>query len=216
MLPYPWCLINEKKFGVFNTKTAPLYISCATGSGYESEFTAPAQEYQKFLDKTLSKHGKEMAVSGYLENRYSLLKDIPQMAQEARYYHLGVDIWAKVGTKLHCPYDCEVVVAEYEEGIGNYGGFCVIKVCLNGTMFYILFGHLNPNTLPKVGTKLKVGQIFAEIGDYHENGGWTWHLHLQVLTEKGFSDGWIHKGYCAEKDLSNIQFLCPDPSFILI
>ena len=148
--------------------------------------------------------------TGYLEYRRDLLKDCPQMAQEGRYYHLGIDVAAPSGTSLYAPSDAEIVVSEYEAGAWNYGGVVVLRM---GNQ-YVLFGHLNPETLLSVGTMLLKGQKFAELGDESCNGGWFEHLHLQVLTQRGMDEGWMHKGYCSAADLPEMPLLCPDPAFI--
>ncbi len=43
--------------------------------------------------------------AGYLERRDSLLRDCPQMVEENRFYHLGLDVIAPLGTQLHAPLD---------------------------------------------------------------------------------------------------------------
>ena len=55
------------------------------------------------------------------------------------------------------------------------------------------------------------GDAFAEIGDFHENGNWFYHTHLQVITQKGLDRGYLSKGYCAESDLKEMNELCPSP-----
>jgi hypothetical protein len=199
-----------------NFKKLPAFLPL----GEDSEFlplidALSQQEFQKHVDSFLARENTNWALSGYLENRATLLKDCSQMVSEGRFYHLGVDITAPLGTPLFAPLNCEVVRAEYESGEGNYGGFVVLKCCENNTIFYILFGHLNPNTLPPVGTRLSAGERFAELGDYHENGNWFYHTHLQVLTEKGYRQGWVNKGYCAGSDLTTLDQFCPNPISLL-
>jgi hypothetical protein len=62
-----------------------------------------------------------------------------------------------------------------------------------------------------VGKRLAAGEAFAEIGDFHENGNWFHHTHLQVITAAGLARGYLSKGYCAEADLGEINALCPSP-----
>ena len=149
--------------------------------------------------------------TGYLEYREQLLCDIPQMASDKRYYHLGVDVNAPAGTEIYAPFDAEVIISEYEPGKGNYGGMVVIRV----DNYYILFGHLDPSTIAPVGTRLAKGQLIGRLGDESCNGDWFPHLHLQVLTQQAFDNGWVSKGYCTEHDLPRINEFCPDPMYLL-
>ena len=163
----------------------------------------------------MNENNTTTAVSGYLEDRTPVLKKYPQMVKEKRIYHLGVDVSAPLGTELYAPLNGEVVMAEYEEGDGNYGGMIVLKHNVNGVVFYSLYGHLNRSILPALGTEFKRGEKFAKLGDFNENGNWFYHTHLQVLTEDGYTNGWAHKGYCSLNDIITIDRYCPNPIFML-
>ena len=196
-------------------KSAPMLFPLCEGSEYYDTFANVSQaEFQKSLSDIMSRNGAQWSVSGYLENRATILKDYPQMVNEGRFYHLGIDIHAPCGTKLYAPYDCEVAQSKYEEGEGDYGGLIILKCRKPGTTFYMLFGHLNPDKLPPVGTGLKKGEVFAEFGEMSQNGNWFYHTHMQVLTQKAFEQGW-EKGYCAEGELATIGEYCPDPLLFL-
>lgn len=150
--------------------------------------------------------------SGYLERRDSLLRSCPQMVADQRVYHLGLDIIVPRHTRLHAPLEAAVAQIGYEEGEGNYGGFVLLKHTIDSAQpFYSFFGHLSRQSLPDPGRKLRAGEPFAVIGDFHENGNWFYHTHLQVITEQGIARGYIDKGYCAEADLPEINELCPHP-----
>ena len=211
--------INYKKLlpifgGVF--KTAPLFFPLCEESEYYDLFSnVPQSEFQKSLNDITMQKGSEWSVSGYLENRATILKDYPQMVEKERFYHLGIDIHALNGTQLYAPFDCEVVVSKYEEGGGNYGGITILKCKNNETEFYMLFGHLNPNKLQAVGSQLKKGDVFAEFGDMDQNGNWFYHTHLQILTQKAFVEGWENKGYCAKHEIETIDEYCPNPYLFL-
>ena len=198
-------------------KNTPLYFPLCEDSEYYNTFSNVTQcEFQKSQDKIISQVGCQWAISGYLENRATLLKDYPQMVTEGRFYHLGIDIHSSCGTKLYAPYDCEVVISEYEEGIGNYGGMTVLK-CQKSSVdtFYLLFGHLNPEKLLNIGEKLKKGEEFAEFGNMNQNGNWFYHTHLQILMPNAFSEGWVRKGYCKASEISTIGRYCPNPFLFL-
>ncbi len=163
----------------------------------------------------LAQHGRDWGVCGYLEQRTLLLADCPQMVEEGRFYHLGVDVILPLGTPLLAPLDATVVESYYEEGKGNYGGLVLLRHDVNGDVFYSLYGHLNRDKLPTVGTRIERGTPFAYVGDFHENGDWFYHTHLQILTERAYREGWISKGYCSQEYLPVIHEYCPNPYFLL-
>jgi hypothetical protein len=82
--------------------------------------------------------------------------------------------------------------------------------------FYSFYGHLCKNALPENGRRLKAGEPFAKIGDFHENGNWFYHTHIQVITEQGLELGYISKGYCSKDDLAVIDTFCPSPLSLFI
>lgn len=151
-------------------------------------------------------------VSPYLERRDTLLGDCPQMVAEKRFIHLGLDVIVGLGTPLSAPLDATVADSGYESGEGNYGGYVILKhegPCFE--TFYSFYGHLRKDNLPEAGKTFPAGVAFAEIGDFGENGNWFHHTHIQVITQKGLKKGYASKGYCSEKDLVEINDLCPSP-----
>lgn len=218
MLPFPFNLLNVKVKPILGKsfKGLPMFMPLDESSEYVHLLSKSQQEFQKDIDRLLDKNKTNWAVSGYLENRTTLLKDCPQMIREKRLYHLGVDITAPLGAKVYAPLNCTVIESGYEEGKGNYGGFVILKCCENGTTFYLLLGHLNPDKLPAVGSRIVAGKAFAELGDFAVNGDWFYHLHLQVLTEKALAEGWKSKGYCTAADIPSIDLFCPSPYRLLV
>ena len=218
--PYPYCLVGVKLKPILGDlqKGTPFYLSLAVDSPFRSEFENKTQA--TFNDAVFNKIHPEYdvawSVSGYLEDRSIILSKYPQMIDEKRYYHLGVDINLRVHTPIFAPLHGEVVRSEYEMGEGNYGGLVVLECNENGTTFYLLFGHLERATLPEIGTKIVAGEQVARIGDLHDNGGWYQHMHLQVLTEMAYKEGWVNKGYCTLEDIPTINQYAPDPSFFLL
>jgi len=214
-MKYPFLLYNQ------NIDHAPIFpdlsgdpfildLSDSNSMLTDVDFS-DQQTFQKWLEKRM---GNQYAwgVADYLEPRKLLLRDCPQMVAENRFYHLGLDIIVPLGTILHAPLNGIVHQAGYEEGNGNYGGYVLLKHEVEGMdTFYSLYGHLSTDSLPADGTILSPGEAFAEIGDFHENGNWFYHTHLQVITETGMQRGFVDKGYCAPADLLEMQTLCPSP-----
>jgi len=151
-------------------------------------------------------------VSSYLERRDTLLADCPQMVAEKRFIHLGLDVIVPLGTPLHAPLDAVVAESGYESGEGNYGGYVLLKHASSYfETFYSFYGHLCKDRLPAANQVFSAGAAFAAIGDFHENGNWFHHTHIQVITRKGLKLGYVSKGYCAVQDLAAINDLCPSP-----
>lgn len=151
-------------------------------------------------------------VSSYLENRETILSQCPQMVEEQRFYHLGLDIIVPLGTPLHAPLDGRVEESGYEAGDGNYGGHVLLMhESPFFETFYSFYGHLNRERLPAVNDEFAAGDAFACIGDFHENGNWFYHTHLQVITRRGLEQGYLSRGYCTAKDLAQMDGLCPSP-----
>lgn len=216
---YPFNLLSEEIFPLFGGKINgfPLFIDLSKDNNNVDEICnhQTQKEFNDYVFGEMSKNETNIAVSGYLEDRTTLLKKYPQMVEEKRIYHLGVDVMAPLGTDLYAPIDGEVVLSEYEDGDGNYGGMVILKHNINGIIFYSLYGHLNRNALPTIGKLIKKGDKFAKIGDFDENGNWFYHTHLQVFTENGYKNGWIHKGYCSPENIATIDKYCPNPIFLL-
>jgi hypothetical protein len=210
---YPYNLYNENIIHrpVFDLQGDPFVIDLSyKNSWLESIDVKDQKRFQSLIeDKMGSRHS--WGFSGYLERRDTILCNYPQMREEKRYYHLGVDIIVPLGTPCHAPLRAIVADAGYEEGPGNYGGYVLLRHEGDFQTFYSFYGHLNREVLPETGQKFHPGDPFARIGDFHENGFWFHHTHLQIITRLGLDRGYELKGYCSEKDLGGINDLCPSP-----
>ncbi len=166
---------------------------------------------QRRLDATMGRRHR-WGFAPYLEHRDTLLGQCPQMVAEQRFIHLGLDVIVALGTVLHAPLDATVAECGYEPGEGNYGGYVLLRHAgENFDTFYSFYGHLCKKHLPTAGQAVGAGAPFAEIGDFHENGNWFHHTHIQVITTQGLQRGYISKGYCAREDLAGMNDLCPSP-----
>ena len=216
---YPFLLYSNEVVHrpVFNgLKGDPFVADLSTSSPLLQGLDMRDQkELQRILEEKMgSEH--HWGLSPYLERRDTLLKDCPQMVAEKRFIHLGLDVIVELGTPLHAPLGATVVESGYESGEGNYGGYVLLKhENRSFESFYSFYGHLCKDRLPAPGTSLPAGAAFAEIGDFHENGNWFYHTHIQVITRKGLEMGYLFKGYCSEKNLLEMNDLCPSPIPIL-
>ncbi len=217
MLHYPYLLYHGKVqlFPLFPVITGdPLLVDMSpSGQLFHGLDARDQQAYQQIIEKEMGAQFT-WGLSSYLEHRETLLGDCPQMVAEQRFIHLGLDIIVPLGTPLHAPLDGIVEEAGYESGEGNYGGYVLLRhesPCFE--TFFSFYGHRRRSSLPEQGMYFLSGHPFAEIGDFHENGNWFYHTHLQILTKKGFEQGYISKGYCSEKDLVRIGDFCPSPLY---
>ncbi len=66
----------------------------------------------------------------------------------------------------------------------------------------------------KIGTVFKKGEQIATLGDSSVNGGYSPHLHFQIIKniDDYLSD---YPGVCSKKDLVYYLENCPDPNLLL-
>lgn len=212
---YPFLLYSTKiqHWPVFPVlKGDPFIADLSTDSPLLKGMNVRDQKrFQRVLDEAMGSE-YQWGVSPYLERRDTLLGDCPQMVAEERFIHLGLDVIVGLGVPLHAPLDATVAESGYESGEGNYGGYVLLKhESPHFETFYSFYGHLCKDHLPAVGQSFSAGSTFAAIGDFHENGNWFHHTHIQVITRKGLEKGYASKGYCNEKDLVGMNDLCPSP-----
>jgi len=211
---YPFMLYNEDihLHPIFNGLTGnPFVADMSRTSSLLAETDVRDQRTFQHTLEGLMAPDHSWGFSPYLERRDTLLADCPQMAANQRFFHLGVDIIVPKGVPLHAPLASVVAESDYESGDGNYGGFVLLRHEGSFLPFYSLYGHLDRGHLPEKGTSVAAGEPFARIGDFTDNGNWFHHTHLQVITERGFAEGYLSKGYCTASDLADMNHLCPSP-----
>ena len=134
--------------------------------------------------------GVRIAVGRHDEAR--LLYTTPAFAagdgtlDEHRTIHLGLDLFAAAGTAVHAPLAGEVHAADEHRTRLDYGGVIVLRHRTDdGHAFFTLYGHLDPASFTglAVGQRVERGQRIAALGAPDRNGGWTPHLHLQIICD---------------------------------
>lgn len=104
---------------------------------------------------------------------------------ERRTRHTGIDVFAAAGTPVHAPLPGTVAYVSYNADPLDYGHTLILRhQTPSGAPFFTLYGHLG-GSLPglcRVGQRVEPGQLIAHLGDWHENGGWSAHLHFQIMT----------------------------------
>jgi 4-aminobutyrate aminotransferase-like enzyme len=134
--------------------------------------------------------GVRVAVGRYDEPR--LLYVTPAFAAgdgtlaEHRTIHLGLDLFAQAKSPVHAPLDGEVHAADEHRLRLDYGGVIVLRHHTDdGAEFFTLYGHLSRASFEglRVGQRVSRGEQIARLGVPEDNGGWTPHLHLQIITD---------------------------------
>jgi 4-aminobutyrate aminotransferase-like enzyme/Ser/Thr protein kinase RdoA (MazF antagonist) len=137
--------------------------------------------------------------------------------KQNRTIHIGTDVFLSGGCPVYAPLPGIVQSVADDTEPRGYGPVVVLKhEPLDCPPFYTLYGHLGRGCLDELrpGDRLSAGDIVGHIGKPNENGGWTPHLHLQIITDLlGFEDGFY--GVAPADDRAVWLSLCPDPNLIL-
>lgn len=169
------------------------------------------QKQQMQIFDQLRRENRYWGIGRYLEDRRELLSHFPQMVEEERFFHVGLDIIVPEAFTLYAPLDGEVAKVGFDEGVGNYGGYVILRHMLLGIVFYSFYGHLNIQHIVEPGQKIEAGDEIGHIGAGHDSGGWFTHTHLQVITEEAYDEGRYLQGYVTAEDLEWIDELFPTP-----
>ena len=138
-----------------------------------------------YVKSTIKTQNAKVAYGGYGEHRavYTASQYLENEA-DVRNIHLGVDLWTTAETPVFAPLDGIVHSFRYNEKPLDYGATIILKHELEGVIFYALYGHLSLKSLEKRQKNELIlrGSPFATLGKPSENGGWSPHLHLQLIT----------------------------------
>ena len=195
--------------GVSSPLTSP-----DTSSNCERELTGT------ILD-LIKKNGARAAFGRYLEARFiytsPLFMGRKQIQSEPRTVHLGMDIFMESGTWVRAPMDGTVLALADNQSDLDYGPVIILKHDIpEGRAFYTLYGHLSRDSLKGLepARKISRGDRIGAIGTREVNGGWTPHLHFQVMLDLMNLDtdfpGVVRP---SEKDIW--RYFSPDPNLIL-
>ena len=173
------------------------------------------------LATALETSGASYGIGRYLEPRrlYTtpLFAPSDHPLAETRTVHLGIDLFAPPGTPVHAPLAGIVHARDDRSAQLDYGGVIMLRHGLpDGSSVITLYGHLKPASLDsfQVGDQVTAGQVLGRLGDVSENGGWTPHVHVQlILDDLGWGTAFPGVGRASDRALWNS--LCPDPNLIL-
>jgi murein DD-endopeptidase MepM/ murein hydrolase activator NlpD len=177
-----------------------------------------AEIFENFIENHLRKNNSKVAFGGYNEQRnlYKSSLIFNDEKKEERNIHIGMDLWIKAGTPVLAALHGTVYGFDYNTGAGNYGPTIILKHSLENQTFYTLYGHLSVESIEdiEIGTVFTKGQTLATLGDSSVNGGYSPHLHFQIIKNIGenFSD---YPGVCNQNDLEYYLKNCPNPNLLL-
>jgi 4-aminobutyrate aminotransferase-like enzyme/Ser/Thr protein kinase RdoA (MazF antagonist) len=136
---------------------------------------------------------------------------------ERRTVHLGMDLYVEPGTQLRAPLDGVVCVAANNVAPLDYGPLVILQhETGDGEKFFTLYGHLTKETLArlKAGRRIGRGEEFARVGATDENGGWTPHVHFQIILDL-LELGADFPGVAYASQRAVWTSLSPDPNLLL-
>jgi 4-aminobutyrate aminotransferase-like enzyme len=156
--------------------------------GDPAENSEPALSRRLFA--AMDRAGAKIAIGRYNEAR--LLYSSPLFAAGGpgagtdRTVHLGMDVFMASGSPVFAPLDGTVYAFARNLAPLDYGPVIILRHQTDGgDPFFTLYGHLSVESLSGLhaGQPVAKGRLLARIGAADVNGGWTPHLHFQVMTD---------------------------------
>jgi 4-aminobutyrate aminotransferase-like enzyme/Ser/Thr protein kinase RdoA (MazF antagonist) len=171
------------------------------------------------IARAMTEANAEVAIGRYAEPRYFYSTPLFEAGPdgERRTIHLGADLFAAPGTAVHAPLPGVVHAASDNAAPLDYGPVIILKHETDQLdPFYTLYGHLTRESLEAnpVGRRVAAGESFAAIGGADVNGGWTPHLHFQLIVAL-LDLGVDFPGVCRASQRGIWQAFSPDPKAFL-
>jgi 4-aminobutyrate aminotransferase-like enzyme len=137
--------------------------------------------------------------------------------EEQRAVHIGMDLFAEAGAAVHAPIAGTVIAFSNNEAPQDYGPVVILEHTTDrGESFCTLYGHMSPDTLEGLyaGKHIACGERFGRIGCADVNGGWTPHLHFQIITDL-LDMGCDFPGVVRSGEQSLWTLFSPDPNLVI-
>ena len=99
-------------------------------------------------------------------------------------YHTGTDIEYQDVTSNVPVYAINNGTIALARTASGYGGVILMQTQINGTLHSVVYGHIRPSSLPKVGATVTKGEQIGLLGTGYssETDGERRHLHFAVLS----------------------------------
>lgn len=166
-----------------------------------------------WLDQVHEYLGVDFSYGGYLEDRSHLWRGHYQDQEKSgKFIHLGIDYNVPKNTDVYAPIPLTVHEIWADPcSQGGWGGRVILNI--PGTKIFVLYGHLDPTSLPAVGTALQSGDRVGIIGGADVNGGWFPHLHIQCNAGELPADLHELDGYETKRCADTCRY--PNPMIVL-
>jgi 4-aminobutyrate aminotransferase-like enzyme/Ser/Thr protein kinase RdoA (MazF antagonist) len=180
-----------------------------------------AESMSRAIFGQMRQKGAVIGIGSYDEARAIYISDAyrqeSDLLPEMRTIHMGIDLHMVPGSSIQAFYDGKVHSFKNNAAEYDYGPTIILShETGEGFTFHTLYGHLSLASLEnlRVGQEISAGEIFAEIGDTHVNGGWPPHLHFQIITDM-LGEAGNYKGVAPPSQRRLWKALSPDPNMIL-
>ena len=194
-----------------------LSVSSAEAAGPYDGLDADA--WSRTLFDRIAAAGAHIGIGRYDEPRvcYSAAQ-FSTVSGEQRTIHLGMDLFAPPGTPVLAPIDGIVHSFRDNDLRLDYGPTVILEHHFEseGTSFFALYGHLSRESLAGLrrGVRIERGGEIGRIGASGENGGWSPHVHFQLIMEM-YDYAGNFPGVAPPSRRRLWTSLCPDPNQIL-
>ena len=174
-------------------RTAPsLVFDLSVGSTFlgadpsAAECTAATEK----IFQEMKRAGAAVGVGRYDESRLVYTSPLfgasGNPTDERRTIHLGMDLFVEPGAAIRAPLDGAIHIVANNSAPLDYGPLVILRhESSEGEEFFTLYGHLSKDSLVRLeaGQRIARGKQFARVGSAQENGGWTPHVHFQVILD---------------------------------
>lgn len=182
------------------------------------ELLADAEKFEIYIEDYLHKNNALVAFGGYNEvrNLYKRSTIFNGEDFDERNIHIGLDLWIKEGTQVTAALDGNIHSFNFNNSIGDYGPTIILEHLFEEEKFYTLYGHLSLESISnlQIGDEFKKGEKLGTLGNAEVNGGYSPHLHFQIIKNLDQNSG-DYPGVCSENKLDYYLENCPDPNLLL-
>lgn len=182
------------------------------------ELLADAKKFEIYIEDYLQKNNAFVAFGGYNEvrNLYKRSTIFNGEDFDERNIHIGLDLWIKEGTEVNAALNGNVHSFNFNNSLGDYGPTIILEHLFKEEKFYTLYGHLSLKSISnlQIGDEFKKGEKLGTLGNTEVNGGYSPHLHFQIIKNLDQNSG-DYPGVCSKNKLDYYLENCPDPNLLL-
>jgi len=195
----------------------PIDLSVSNINIRELDISQP-DNCQNYIDRTLQNRSASVAYGGYLEKRnlYKAYSSFQENIEDPRNIHLGIDFWAKAGTRVMTVLSGKIHSFKNNNKKGDYGPTIILEHNTTHRSFYTLYGHLSLSSIGELrpGQLFQKGEALGNLGKTEINVNYAPHLHFQIIDSIGNYWG-DFPGVCNAQELDFYKMNCPDPNLLL-